>query len=176
MKPNIAKYFWGMNEKALNDTQNILKNQYHPKFNERFITILSRCDKPKELFSIIPEQEFIDVWPRVKRHWARASKTSDFRNWWQAVYEGLLEKRKIKKVKTAGSPSFLFLKIGEMIKSARVKKGFSQFQLGVTTGVKQPDISKIEEGKKNITIGTLLRLCNALDINDIKLGKQKSQI
>jgi predicted transcriptional regulator len=38
-----------------------------------------------------------------------------------------------------------------------VDQGLSQKELSLVIGVKQPEISKIEEGKKNITMSTLNR-------------------
>jgi transcriptional regulator with XRE-family HTH domain len=57
-----------------------------------------------------------------------------------------------------------------LIRGARVQKNMSQNDLAVRSGMKQPDISKIEEGKKNITLGTLAVLCRVLGIKEIKLG------
>ena len=50
------------------------------------------------------------------------------------------------------------------IRDARIQRGLSQKQLALRIGMKQPDISKIEEGKKNITLFTLNRLCRVLGI------------
>jgi transcriptional regulator with XRE-family HTH domain len=44
------------------------------------------------------------------------------------------------------------------ISDARIQKGLSQKQLALRIGMKKPDISRIEEGKKNITLFTLIRL------------------
>lgn len=35
--------------------------------------------------------------------------------------------------------------------------------------MKQPDVSKVEEGKKNITLFTLIRLCKTLGIQRIDI-------
>jgi hypothetical protein len=61
VKPDIRKYFWSLNEKALKETENILKNPGHSRFIERLVTFLSRCDTPKELFALISQDEFIKV-------------------------------------------------------------------------------------------------------------------
>ena len=63
-----------------------------------------------------------------------------------------------------------FRAIGRIIKEKRIEKGLSQKQLALTVRMKQPDVSKVEEGKKNITLFTLIRLCKALDIKHIELG------
>jgi len=55
-----------------------------------------------------------------------------------------------------------------MIKEARVQKNISQKELALQTGMRQPDISMIEEGRKNITLQTLFRLCKVLGIKRIE--------
>lgn len=165
---NIKKYFWGLNPKALKETERIIKNPEHPRFIERIFTILSRCDKPKDLFSIIRKEQFIEIWPRVRRYWVKRNQAKDFRFWWETIYERLIEKEGIRK-RLKGSPSEIFVKIGEIIREKRLDKGLSQTELARMARIKQPDISKIESGKINITLETLLRLCKILDIKELSL-------
>jgi DNA-binding Xre family transcriptional regulator len=164
-----SKYFWDLNEKALKETEDILRNSEHAKFQSRMIRLLSRCQSPKELFSVISKEAFIDTWPRLRRYWARIGKESDFRDWWQTIYEEILRSQG-KGKKIAGEPSSLFKKVGVKIKEARIGRDMSQRDLALAVGMKQPDISKIEEGRKNITLGTLARICKYLDIEEIKVS------
>jgi len=166
---NIKKYFWELNEEALKETTAILKNPKHPKFLLRMITLLSRCQKPKELFSLISQEQFIENWPKIKRYWQKMNPLPlDFRDWWQTIYESILEKYKYKIRKPKGKPFDLFIKIGRIIREKRIKQGLSQEELALRLGMRQPDISKIEEGKKNITLETLTRLCKTLNIKKIE--------
>lgn len=169
MKADIAKYFWDLNEIALAQTKGILKNPNHPKFTARFITFLSRCDKPRELFSLISKEEFIEFWPKVRSCWRKISGDSSFVDWWETVYEQLAQDLQGKKITPKGKSAKTFLRIGRMIKEARVEKGLSQNGLALRAGMKQPDISRIEEGRKNITLGTLSRLCKILGIERLEL-------
>ncbi|MEW5757981.1 MAG: helix-turn-helix transcriptional regulator [Candidatus Omnitrophota bacterium] len=167
---DISKYFWDLNDKALKETKVILKDPNHPKFIIRLVNLFSRCDEPKIIFSVISKDEFIKNWTRVKLYWIKVEKKSDFRQWWQTVYDQLLEKKGIQKKHTfKGAVPISFLNIGKTIKIARIEKGLSQKDLALVTGIDQPDISKIEEGKKNITLNTLLLLCKSLDIKKISL-------
>ena len=166
---NIAKYFWDFNEKALRETKKILKDANHPKFVSRMIILLSRCDKPKELFTLISKREFIEIWPKLNRHWLKVVNKSDFREWWQTIYEQLLQKYKEQQKEPKGKPSILFIKIGGKIKQARIQKGLSQKKFASMIGMKQPDISKIEKGQKNITLETLIYLAKALNIKKLDL-------
>lgn len=168
---NIKKYFWSLSDLALRETGKILKDPGHPDFPKKMVAILSRCDNPREVFSIIPKAKFIEVWPKIRRFWMRTNQSSEFRSWWETIYEGLSG---IRKNKSPGKPSLFFSIIGKIIRNRRTEKGMSQSDLAKRTGIVQPDISSIEKGKKNITIETLLRLCKVLGINNIPLNGFKN--
>lgn len=166
---NVAKYFWDLNAKALQETKKILKNPQHPKFIARIGVFLARCSRPKELFSLISKNEFVENWPKIKSYWLKITKESDFRDWWETIYEQILEETKHKTKRPKGKPSVLCLSVGKLIRETRIRNGLSQKDLAMRTGMKQPDISKIEEGKKNITLATLVRINNILGIKKIDL-------
>lgn len=166
----FEKYFWDLNEEALRETEKILQTPRHPKFMDRIIALLSRCDKPKELFSIIPREKFVEAWPRIKTCWMKQARESEFRDWWETIYEQLLEEFQLKTRKVKGETPEFFQKLGKLIKAARIKKGLNQKQLAQGIGMKQPDISTIEEGKKNVTLYTLMRLCKILEIKKIDMS------
>lgn len=70
--------------------------------------------------------------------------------------------------------------IGKNIKSSRADRGFSQSDLGALINTDKQNISKIENGNTNITISTLVKIANALEVNssdllcsDKPLEKQK---
>jgi DNA-binding Xre family transcriptional regulator len=165
-----SKYFWDLNEAALRDTENILKDPQHSKFQSRIVRLLSRCQDPKKIFSVIPRKDFIKAWPKLRRYWTKIDKESDFRDWWQAIYEEV-SKGDIKNKKNDSMPSLLFEKVGIKIREARIDREMSQKDLALAIGMQQPDISKIEEGKKNITLETLARICKYLDIEEIRLRR-----
>ncbi len=52
--------------------------------------------------------------------------------------------------------------LAEEIKALRLANNLTQDQLGQLIGVGRAQISKLENGKSNITIGTLLKVFNAL--------------
>lgn len=161
---NIKKYFWGLNPKAVRETERIIRDPNHPRYPEKMFVILSRCDKPKELFSIVAKKEFIESWPKIRSYWIRRRQADDFRAWWETVYEELIKREGQK-----GSPSGVFKNLGEIIRAKRIESGLSQKNLADRTRLKQPDISKIEQGKANITLETLIKLCRILDIRNIPL-------
>jgi len=163
MKKMISKYFWDLNNKALGETVDILNNPQHSKFPMRMVVFLSRCQEPKELFSIISKAEFINFWPGIFQYWRKAEKKSDFRDWWQTIYESILPVGKVA-VRIKSDYSSQFSNIGSCIRKKRLEQGMSQGQLALKLGMIQPHISRIEEGKMNITLATLMRICKVLGI------------
>ncbi len=57
--------------------------------------------------------------------------------------------------------------LGQILKSARTRKGLNQHQAGDLVGITQPMVSRIERGESNARIGTLFRLFAALDMEVI---------
>jgi len=163
----IAKYFWDLKEVALKETLRILRDPRHPQFAQRMAALLSRCDKPKELFSIVPKKEFVEVWPRIRSYWIKQMRHSLSRDWWETLYEQLSQGDLQRPTKVKGRPPVFFLKLGRAVREARIERGLSQRQLALRVGMKQPDISRIEEGKKNMTLFTLMRLCAVLGIRQV---------
>lgn len=167
MKVDIKKYFWQLKPSVIKETEKILKTPQHPRFVEKMYTLLSRCDRPEVVFTLLGKDKFIENWPKIHRYWIKKGQAEDFRYCWEAVYENLI-KKKGKKIQREGSSS-IFKRIGEIIREKRIGKNYSQKDLAIKVGLRQPDISKIEKGKVNITLETLIRLCRVLDIKNIPL-------
>lgn len=60
-------------------------------------------------------------------------------------------------------------KIAFNIKVERMRRGLTQFQLAEMIDVHEKYIGRVESGKQNITIKTLIKLSNALNVEMIKL-------
>lgn len=58
---------------------------------------------------------------------------------------------------------------GEYVKERRSKLEMSQAELADLTGRKQPDISAIEKGRKEITLATFCRIAEALRVKPLVL-------
>ena len=52
--------------------------------------------------------------------------------------------------------------MGKLLKTLRKHKNLTQEQLGKLIGVKKTEISKLERGDRNLTIGRLIQLLDAL--------------
>ena len=66
--------------------------------------------------------------------------------------------------------------IGLRIKEIRKRRGITQAQLAEMTDLSVPYISYLENGKKKISLETLIRTCNALEVtlDDLLAGTQTS--
>ncbi len=63
-----------------------------------------------------------------------------------------------------------FLKeFGFKLKLYRLKRNYTQAQLGEMVEISEHRISQIENGKCNLTLKTVNKIANALDINSVKL-------
>lgn len=69
--------------------------------------------------------------------------------------------------------------MGELLKTLRKYKNLTQEQLGKLIGIDKTEISKLERGNRNLTIGRLIQLLDALlvttklkiEVNDNKIRK-----
>lgn len=63
----------------------------------------------------------------------------------------------------------LKVKFGENLQKIRVSKKLSLLQLSYNCTIDESNISKIEHGKSNITLATIVELANGLEIAPKKL-------
>ena len=56
-------------------------------------------------------------------------------------------------------------KVGNRIKELRGKLGISQEELGFRSGVHRTYIASLEVGKRNISVATLEKIVNALEVS-----------
>ncbi len=54
------------------------------------------------------------------------------------------------------------IQFGQLIKEVRKEKGLTQDQLGKLIGVTKSQISKLENGTSNMTIGTIFKIFEAM--------------
>lgn len=66
--------------------------------------------------------------------------------------------------------------VGDKVRLLRIQRGLSQEELSQITGIDRPQISKIEQGKINVTLETLERISSALNVETPKLLERKATI
>jgi DNA-binding XRE family transcriptional regulator len=166
----LAQYFWDLNATALKETKQALQDPGHPLFLKRMVTLLSRLDKPNDLFLILPKKEFLVAWPRIRSYWIKKDRRSEQRSWWEALCEQLSDHPEKAGTTSLRGQSVFLHSFGGVIKEARIKMGLSQQQLSHQTGIHQPALSKIEDGRMNMTLFTLTRLCRTLNIKTLDVS------
>jgi len=63
------------------------------------------------------------------------------------------------------------LRIGLNIRKIREEKNISQQDLAAACNFEKSNMSRIEAGKTNLTIGTLLKICEALQVELVDVVK-----
>lgn len=63
----------------------------------------------------------------------------------------------------------LLIAIGKNIKKIREEKNISQAELAARCNYEKSNMSRIESGKTNLTIGTLLNIAESLDTTIVKI-------
>ncbi|MCL2035835.1 MAG: helix-turn-helix domain-containing protein [Oscillospiraceae bacterium] len=80
---------------------------------------------------------------------------------WKEFREEMLKDPEVKKEYEAFAPEFAII---HAIIEARKNSGITQKQLSEKSGIAQGDISKIENGNANPSLGTLKRLAAGMDM------------
>ena len=174
MEDNIT-IFW---DKRTNteEAKKILKDESNPRFIEFASLLLARTNEPKKIFSNYLSQEaFVRNWIKIKLK-MRQNKWNDRRIiFWDEIY------RVVKR-----NPSFKGLrefkerplrvdseikKICDQIKDARQKGGLTQIELAKKTGLSQQSISFVEQGYVNISLSTLKKIIDALNLKIVLEAK-----
>jgi transcriptional regulator with XRE-family HTH domain len=59
----------------------------------------------------------------------------------------------------------VYIQLGKRIKDLRMQKNMTQNALAIHCNFEKASLSRIESGKSNITIRTIFRICQALEID-----------
>lgn len=65
------------------------------------------------------------------------------------------------------------VKLGKRIAEIRESKNITQYRLAKDLFMEQSNLARIEDGNTNPTVKTLLKICDALDIQMVDLFKHK---
>jgi len=160
--------FWDR-KMSQKDIVRILRDESGPRFAEIAALLLSRTNKPKEVFKdYLDTHVFCRNWRKIKRQ-MRTNRWNDEKIiFWDEVYKVVAQtvgKGTVQKKETR----FLDIdpeikEIIDVMKSARNKEGLTQGELGEKAGVSQQTISFVEKGYVNISIRTLKKIADALGL------------
>ena len=154
---------------TINKAQGILKNPANSHFLSISAILLARKNTPKEVFEhYLKPLDFLNNWQRIKRQMRKDEWNNPRIIYWQAIYEALKEKytkqgMSFKKEPVVlGKQNEFYKTIADKIKAVRKAKGLTQGELSHKLKVSQQVISRIENGRENISLATLKRIADAL--------------
>lgn len=154
----------------------IFKNPHHAKFIELASLLLSRKNTPKEIFGVYMNPLlFCQNWLKIKRRMRKDKWNIPRIEFWQAIYEKLIESYKkkgviVKKGKVEKFSDSFFKEIGREIQNIRNEKHLTQAELARKMHTSQQVISRIERGEENISLLTLKKIAARLGVKiELKL-------
>jgi len=154
---------------SVNEVKKILRNPENKKFLKFAALLLSRENSPKEVFSkYLKPVAFCRNWRLIKKVMRKDNWNDTRIEFWQAIYEKVLEKYRRKKIQINGFEkevkpiNELCQVVGAKIEKIRKQKGFTQKQLAKKMKVSQQIISRAESGRENISLITLKKIVSSL--------------
>lgn len=147
------------------EVKKILKDENHPKFDLYAEKLLSRVSDPKMVFSIVDKVTFCKRWPGIKKRLNKDRWLKDRVVFWQTIYERIHERLKKEGIKIRQPQEIKVpperIKLAQQIRQIRLRLGYTQKDLARKLGVIQQYISKIENGRENVSVDTLARIADA---------------
>lgn len=170
MEDNTA-IFW---DKKINteEVKKILRDELNPLFIEFSSLLLARNNKPREIFNnYLTQEAFVRNWRKIKLR-MRDNKWNDSRIiFWDEIYRAVKKNinikgfRELKERPLRVDPEIKI--ICDQIKDTRQKSGLTQAGLAKKAGLSQQSISFVEQGYVNISLNTLKKIADALNLKII---------
>jgi len=146
------------------EAKKILKDMNHPKFDIYAEKLFSRVSDPKMVFSIVDKVTFCKKWPCIKKRMRKDRWLKERVVFWQTVYERIHERLKERGIKIRKPQEVEIpperMKLAHQIRNIRVKLGYTQEDIAKKLGVIQQYISKIENGRENVSVDSLKRIAD----------------
>ncbi len=154
----------------------ILGNESDLQFAETAALILSRTNKPKEVFEKYMDKIiFCRNWRRIKRQ-MRLNKWADTKIiFWDEIHKVL--SKKIGRAAAARAPERILdidpemKALADSAREARKKQGLTQAELGKKAKISQQTISFFEKGYVNISLKNLKKIVGALGLRVALVSK-----
>lgn len=168
-------WLWDRNISA-KQALKVLRDPKHQEFIPLAALLLSRKNTPREVFrDYLNPLLFCRNWNKIKQKMRKDSWQSPRIDFWQAVYENILDKYRasnrgiLLRNKTRPIDEFCLL-IGGNLRQLRRQNNLTQSALADKLKVSQQLISRIESGRENISLLTLRKIVEKLgaQINIVK--------
>lgn len=167
MEDNTA-FFWDKKTNA-EEAGRILKDELNPRFIEFASLLLARSNNPKDVFgNYLSQEAFVKNWVKIKRRMRQNSWNDTRIIFWDEIYRAIKKNPNFKGLR---EPKERPLRVDpeikiicDQIKDTRQKSGLTQRDLAKKSGLSQQSISFLEQGYVNISLGTLKRITDALNL------------
>ena len=158
---------WLWDRKTTNaEAKKILKKPDDKGFVDIAALLLARNNDPQVVLKgYIDPRVFCQYWASIKRKMRRDKWTEPRIVFWQAIYEKLADRYRRQGVvfrKEAPVKEPLCVETGRKIAGIRQSLGLSQKEFANKMRVSQQLISRIEKGRDNISLITLINVSRAL--------------
>ena len=164
MRPD---WLWDRNI-SMEEIKRILKNPQSERFGGIAALLLSRNNIPKEIFNeYLDQKTFVQNWARIKRQMRKDAWNDPRIIFWQAIYTKLVSEFKEKGMAIRSAKGQMVRdescqRIGNEIKDKRQKMDWTQNELAERLGVSQQIISRIENGRDNMSFLTIKKIYQVL--------------
>ena len=161
------EWLWDRNI-SVDKIQKILKDPHHERFVAIAALLLSRNNVPKEIFAqYLDRKVFVQQWSRIKRQMRKDAWNDPRIIFWQAVYEKLFAEFKhkgipIRVMKEEKAVNDIARNIAEQLKTLRRDGNLTQKELADRIGISQQIISRIEKGRDDMRLFTLVKVFSFL--------------
>ncbi len=157
---------------SLEEIKNILRDGFHKKFISFAALLLGRTTDIKGVFSTYLDKiTFCRNWRKIKQKMRKDKWRSPNINFWDQVYNVLVEKKEIKEAQeTRIVQERKILKkpelgnLSDIIKKTRKEQGWTQKELAEHVELSQQTISLMESGKFNFSVKSLMKILSALQL------------
>jgi DNA-binding XRE family transcriptional regulator len=162
------------------EAKKVLSQVNHPRFIPLAAKLLSRKNSAREVLQeYVSGRDFCQNWFKIKRAMRRDAWSNPNIEYWQAIYEKVVEKLKEKGIELRRRPvKGSWKEIGDKICTLRLKGGMTQKEFASKIGISQQMISRIERGRENLSLYSLKAVARSLEAKlkvDIVPLKSKSK-
>jgi len=168
MDNNNISVYWDKNL-TKNQVLNILKDEVNPRFVEYASLLLARTNKPKSVFGGYLTQEiFVNNWSKIKKRMRENKWNMSRIIFWDEIYKAVKRKTNIHPVRRTEQRLIeidpAIKELSDLIHEQRIKSGLTQTQLANKSGLSQQAVSFVERGYVNISLRTLKKIADALNL------------